>query len=42
MVQVQVVRVNIVVMIYEAMTPQSGRLVVQLLVIRMDIRSGDL
>ena len=42
MVQVLVVRVDIVVMIYEAMTPQSGRSVVQLLVIRMDIRSGDL
>ena len=37
MVQVVVVRVDIGVVIYEAMTPQWGRSVVQVLVVRVDI-----
>ena len=37
MVQVLVVRVDIGVVIYEAMTPQCGRSVVQVLVVRVDI-----
>ena len=37
MVQVQVVRVYIGVVIYEAMTPQCGLSVVQVLVVKMDI-----
>ena len=37
MVQVLVVRVDIVVVIYEAMTPQCGRSVVEVLVVRVDI-----
>ena len=36
-VQVLVVRVDIGVVIYEAMTPQCGRSVVQVLVVRVDI-----
>ena len=36
-VQVLVVRVDIGVVIYEAITPQSGRSVVQVLVFRVDI-----
>ena len=42
MVQVLVVRVDIGVVIYEAMTSQCGRSVVQVLVVRIDIMSGDL
>ena len=37
MVQVLVVRVDIRVVIYKAMTPQCGRSVVQVLVVRVDI-----
>ena len=37
MVQVLVVRVDIGVVIYEAMTPQCGRSVVQVLFVRVDI-----
>ena len=37
MVQVMVVRVDIGVGTYEAMTPQCGRSVVQVLVVRVDI-----
>ena len=37
MVQVLVVRVDIGVVIYEAMTPKCGRSVVQVLVVRVDI-----
>ena len=37
MVQVLIVRVDIGVMTYEAMTPQCGRSVVQVLVVRVDI-----
>ena len=37
MVQVLVVRVDIEVVIYEAMTSQCGRSVVQVLVVRVDI-----
>ena len=37
MVQVQVVRVDIGVVIYESMTPQYGRSVIQVLVVRDDI-----
>ena len=37
MVQVQSVKVDIGVVIYEAMTPQCGRSVVQVLVVRVDI-----
>ena len=37
MVQVLIVRVDIAVMTYEAMTPQCGRSVVQVLVVRVDI-----
>ena len=37
MVQVLVFRVDIGVVIYEAMTPQCGRSVVQVLVVRVDI-----
>ena len=37
MVQVLVVRVDIVVVTYEATTPQCGRSVVQVLVVRVDI-----
>ena len=37
MVQFLVVRVDIGVMIYEAMTPQCGRSVVQVLVVSVDI-----
>ena len=37
MVQVLVVRVDIGVVIYEAMTPQYGRSMVQVLVVRVDI-----
>ena len=37
MVQVLVVRVDIGVVIYKAMTPQCGRSVVQVLVVRVDI-----
>ena len=37
MVQVLVVRVDIGVVIYEAMTPQCGRSVVQVLIVRVDI-----
>ena len=36
-VQVLVVRVDIVVVTYEAMTPQCGRSVIQVLVVRVDI-----
>ena len=36
-VHVLVVRVDIEVLIYEAMTPQCGRSVVQVLVVRVDI-----
>ena len=36
-VQILVVRVDIGVMTYEAMTPQCGRSVVQVLVVRVDI-----
>ena len=36
-VQALVVRVDIGVVIYEAMTPQCGRSVVQVLVVRVDI-----
>ena len=37
MVQALVVRVDIELVIYEAMTPQCGRSVVQVLVVRVDI-----
>ena len=37
MVQVLIVRVDIGVVTYEAMTPQCGRSVVQVLVVRVDI-----
>ena len=37
MVQILVVRMDIGVVIYEAMTPQCGRSVVQVLVVRVDI-----
>ena len=37
-VQVLVIRVDIGVVIHEAMTPQCGRSVVQVLVVRVDIR----
>ena len=37
MVQALVVRVNIGVVTYEAMTPQCGRSVVQILVVRVDL-----
>ena len=37
MVQILVVRVDIGVVIYEAMTPKCGRSVVQILVVRVDV-----
>ena len=37
MIQVLVIRVDIGVVIYEAMTPQCGRSMVQVLVVRVDI-----
>ena len=42
MVQALVIRVEIGVVIYEAMTPQCGRSVVQVLVVRADIGVADL